>query len=395
MKRVGIIIGGESVEHEVSIITGLQIFENIDRNKFEPAIIYIDQQGKWRIGETLTNIATYKDNRFEETMVVVPWCNKGSDSGLALYPDPEAKQSIFGKKRDKFVIDVVIPAVHGTMVEDGSLQGLLDYCRVPYCFSGAKASAVGMDKVLMKKVFESEKLPIVPYRWFYKNDYLSNSTDILKELEVISYPLIVKPANLGSSIGITRATHKEELREAIEVAMYYDKKIIVEKCLESVREINCAVLGYEKDNTVSLCEEPIGWKDFLKFEDKYMGDRMSKTGNHADKRRIPATIPKETTKSIQEMSKKAFESIDGSGVARIDFLYDDREGKLYVNEINTIPGSVAFYLWEPSGISFSSLITKLIDIAEKNYADRAHNVHTYDVDLLKNMAKGVKNKSGR
>jgi D-alanine-D-alanine ligase len=388
MKKVGIIIGGRSVEHEVSIITGLQIYDNIDRSKYDPTVIYIDKKGKWLFGDCLSKIETYKNKKFEGSIEVIPWKNSENSKTLVLYPHPDLKQGMFSKKREKIEIDVIIPAVHGTSVEDGELQGILETCGVPYCFPDVKASALGMDKVSMKKVFYADKLPIVRYIWFYKSQYKKNEEKYLKEAYELGYPLIIKPANLGSSVGISKADNEEELKSSIEVAMHYDKKIIIEKCVENLREINCAVLGYEDEVIASLCEEPIGWKEFLKYEDKYMSGSKGKGAGGSEKRRIPADIPEAVSERIQELAKKAFISIDASGTARVDFLYDGHN--TFVNEINTIPGSISFYLWEPSGISFKELINKLIEIAIKKNKDESENIYTYDVDLLNNMAKGSK-----
>lgn len=388
MKKVGIIIGGKTVEHEVSIITGIQIFDNIDRTKYDPILIYIDKKGRWNTGESLSSIETYKKKDFSETTEVIPWKGYNKDNILTLYTNPDNKQGMFAKKKIKQEIDIIIPAVHGTSVEDGVLQGVLETCGVPYCFSDVKASALGMDKVSMKKVFFAENLPIVEYLWFYKSQFSNDQEFYLKKSEEIGYPLIVKPANLGSSIGISIAYNKEELINSIEVAANYDKKIIVEKCIENPREINCSVLGYEDNVEASLCEEPIGWKEFLKYEDKYMNGQKGKS---TEKRVIPAELPGDISFRIRELAKKAFTSIDASGLARIDFLYDGKN--IYVNEINTIPGSISFYLWEPSGIEFKELISKLIEIALKKHEDESGNINSYDIDLLNNMSKGVKNKS--
>ncbi len=325
MKRVGIILGGKSVEHEVSIITGLQIFENIDKNKYDPLIIYIDKTGRWLIGDALSNVETYKSKQFNNLSEVIPWKSSDNKSVLCLYPNPEVKQGFLSKKREKVEIDVVIPATHGTNVEDGVLQGLLVTCGVPYAFSDVKASALGMDKILMKKVFKAERLPVLPYVWFYKSQYDNNSEQCLIEAESIGYPLIVKPSNLGSSIGIGKARNRAELEQTIEVAFHYDRKIIIEQCLEHPREINCSVLGYENNLKASLCEEPVGWQEYLKFEDKYMNKQGSKNEKGTDKRVIPASIPDSISEKIKSLAIEAFKSIDANGVARIDFLLDAQD----------------------------------------------------------------------
>lgn len=379
-KVVGIIIGGRSVEHEVSIITGLQVLDNIDKNKYEPKIIYLDKTGRWFAGEGLHDINNFKNKTLENRHEVLPGFK---DNKLILYPHPENKQGLFNKKKQNIEIDIVFPAVHGTNAEDGSLQGLFEMNDVPCAFANVLASSVGMDKIIMKKVFEAEKLPIVEYVWFYRSRWEVDKNKIIENAEKIEYPLIIKPANLGSSVGINKAKNREDLIKYIEVALEYSKRIIVEKCIDNVREINCAVLGYELELTSSLCEEPLGWKEFLTYEDKY----VSKTkGENSEKRKLPADIGEEKTKKIQEFAKKAFKSIDCSGTARIDFLFDGNN--IYVNEINTIPGSIAFYLWEATGISFKELITKIIEIAETEQEQKNMNIISYDIDLLNKMQKG-------
>lgn len=385
-KSIGIIIGGKTVEHEVSIITGLQVLDNIDKNLYEPKIIYIQKDGKWFCGNSMHDIKNYKTKKFEDAYEVLPGFKEGK---LILYPHPDIKQGFFGKKYDSIQIDIVFPAVHGTNVEDGALHGIFQMNGVPCAFGSVLSSSLGMDKVIMKKVFESYNLPVVKYEWFFRSDWEEKKSEILAKLDEIGYPLIVKPANLGSSVGISKAKNKDELVNCIEIANSYDRKIIVEKCIENVREINCAVMGYEKSLEVSSCEEPVGWKEFLTYEDKY----VNKVKDSSTKRKIPADISDETTESIQNYAKLAFESIDCCGNARIDFLYDGNN--IYVNEINTIPGSIAFYLWESCGILFTDLITKILELAELQQNQRSVNIYSYDIDLLNKMSSNGKNGKGQ
>jgi D-alanine-D-alanine ligase len=383
-KSVGIIVGGKSVEHEVSIITGLQVFDNIDKEIYEPRIIYIQKDGKWYVGNSLHDIDNYKKKKFDDAYEVLPGFNNGK---LKLYPHPEIKQGFFGKKQATYEIDMVFPAVHGTNAEDGALHGMFQMNGVPCAFGSVLSSAVGMDKVVMKKVFQSNMLPIVDYTWFYRSSFEENKEEILSEIEKLEYPLIVKPANLGSSVGISKATNMDELMFSIQVAMSYDRKVIVEKCVENVREINCAVMGFENELMASLCEEPVGWQEFLTYEDKYVN---KKKGASESKRRIPADIEKEIEEKIKYFAKEAFKAVDCCGDARIDFLYDGNN--IYINEINTIPGSIAFYLWEGMGISFTDLVSKIIEYAEIQQEQRNGNIVSYDIDLLNKMGSSGKHK---
>ncbi len=384
MKKVGIIIGGKSVEHEVSIITGLQVFENIDKDIYEPKIIYIQKDGKWLVGDSLHDINNYKKKNFDDAYEVLPGFK---NEKLILYPHPELKTGFFGKKYPTYDIDIVFPAVHGTNVEDGALQGLLQINGVPYAFGSVLSSAVGMDKVIMKKVFQSCNLPIVDYIWFYRSSFEADKDKIIEDPPHIGYPLIVKPANLGSSVGINKAKNYDELLFAIEVAMSYDRKIIIEKCLENVREINCAVIGYENELETSLCEEPVGWKEFLTYEDKYVNKKKDASES---KRRIPADIEEDIEIKIKDLAKETFKAVDGCGNARIDFLLSGNN--IFVNEINTIPGSISFYLWEGKGVSFKQLITRIIELAEIQYKQRKENIVSYDIDLLNKMGGAGKHK---
>ncbi len=379
MKRsVGIIIGGKTVEHEVSIITGLQVYDNIDRSLFEPRIIYIKKDGKWLIGEGLHNINNYKSNSFEDSYEVLPGFK---NSKLILYPHPEIKQGLFRKKFESEEIDLIFPAVHGTNAEDGSLHGMFQMNAVPCAFGSVLSSAVGMDKIIMKNVFEINSIPIVDYTWFYRSDWEKSSSEIIDNIEKIGYPVMVKPSNLGSSVGINKADNRDELIKSVEIANFYDRKIIAEKCLENIREINCAVMGYENNLTVSLCEEPIGWKEFLTYEDKY----INKVKDSSDsKRKIPADIDDDIKDKIQDYAKRAFKSIDCCGNARIDFLLDGNN--IYVNEINTIPGSIAFYLWEDLGYTFSDIVTEILNLALAQQKQRDMNTVSYDIDLLNRIS---------
>ena len=383
-KSIGIIIGGKSVEHEVSIISGLQVLDNIDKEIYEPRIIYIQKSGEWYVGNSLHDINNYKSKKFEGAYEVLPGFKDGK---LMLYPHPEIKQGLFSKKYETLAIDIVFPAVHGTNVEDGALQGVFQMNGIPCAFGSVLSSAVGMDKVIMKQVFQSNDLPVVDYTWFFRSSFEEKKDEIIKEIENIGYPLIVKPANLGSSVGISKANNYEELLTSIEVAMAYDRKIIVEKCIDNVREINCAVMGYENNLVASLCEEPLGWKEFLTYEDKYVN---KKKDSSESKHRIPANIPDEATNKIKKYAMESFKAVDCCGNGRIDFLYDGNN--IYVNEINTIPGSIAFYLWEGLNITFTDLISKIIELAEIQQEQRKSNIISYDIDLLNKMGSSGKHK---
>ncbi|MFN3411754.1 MAG: D-alanine--D-alanine ligase family protein [Exilispira sp.] len=371
-KRCLIIFGGKSVEHEVSVITGLQVIENIDKDKYIPIPLYITKEGEWLTGDCLKEIKTFKEKNFKKAKNVYLTFNKKEKSQLLI------------EKNKPLLIDIVFPALHGTYGEDGTIQGIFELLNIPYAMAGIGASTNGMDKVIMKKLFSYHNLPLVEYKWYYRENLENNIEEKLDEIEKsIGYPAIVKPSNLGSSIGITKAKDRNQLKSSLEIAMQYDSKIIIERAIENIREINCAVLGYHEDLEVSVCEEPVAYDSILSFEDKYI---RSNSKGKGFSRRIPAQITDEIRKKIEEYALQSFKAIDCSGLARIDFILEDNR-QIYVNEINTIPGSIAFYLWQPKGISFTDLISRILEIAEKIYKEKKKNIYNFDADLFNKINK--------
>ena len=356
--KVGVLFGGVSVEHEVSIISALQAIKNMDLNKYEIIPIYIDKKGVWHTGEILKDINIYKDmdelKRFTNECILVNKENKFYLQTTGLF------------KRYKYEIDIIFPIVHGTNVEDGKLQGYLETINVPYVGSDVLASALGQDKVAQKAIYEVNKLPILPYIWFYDYEYNNDSEEYLKKINQLGYPVIVKPANLGSSIGIAVAKNEDGLQKAIKEAISYDKKILVEKCLTDLKEVNISVLGNYQSIDTSLIEEVNNSHHILTFDDKYLNGNKTK-GMSCSSRKIPADISKKMQEEIVDIAKKAFLALGNSGVVRIDFLIDNETKKVYINEINTCPGSLSFYLWEPSNKKYSELLDELIKIGIRNY----------------------------
>lgn len=388
MKKVGVIFGGRSVEHEVSVITAMQIMENIDKTKYKVIPIYINKNGRWLTGNSLMQFKNYKDNNFKSAKEIIV---SPSYKDNNLYADPEIV-GMFGKKI-LGEIDIAFPAIHGTNGEDGTIQGLLELMDIPYVGAGVLGASVGMDKILMKDVYKANDLPIVDYYWFYRTRWEREKDTVIKDIEEnLNYPLFVKPANLGSSIGISKAKDKEGLINSIEVAINYDRKIMIEKAVENPREINCSVMGYDEEVITSLCEEPLGWEDILTFEDKYVKSNEKGGKSLGERRIIPAEIEDNMRGEIEELAKKAFITIDARGVSRVDFLVDEDE-KVYINEINTLPGSISFYLWEGKGYSFKKLIDELITIAIKVYEEKNKNIYSYEANLLNRIQYGSKLKN--
>ena len=386
--KLGVIFGGQSVEHEVSIISAVQAMKSLDKDKYEIIPIYVTKDLEWYTGEILKQMDTYTEmdllKRYTTNVVLY---NKKGHFYL---------QSKGFFKRIKQEIDIMFPIVHGTNMEDGVLQGYLQTIGVPYVGSDTYASSVGQDKVLQKLVYESKNLPVAPYTWFYDVDYNENADSIIKECSKLKYPVIVKPATLGSSVGIEVAKNEVELRNAIEEACKYDKKILVEHVVPNLTEANISVLGNYKFQEVSLIEEVNTSHALLTYEDKYIGGgKSSKTpskGMASLGRIIPAPLGDKLTKEIENIAITAFKAIGNSGVARIDFLIDKEEKKAYINEINTCPGSLSFYLWEPKGKKYRELLDEMIKIGIKDYQVRTKKVHSFDSNILAgyNGTKGAK-----
>lgn len=384
-KRVAVFFGGKSVEHEVSVITGHQVMENMDTDKYEVIPVFIDKDGKWYTGESLKDFNNFKNRKLED-LVEVTMNPVYGDCKLYTHHNKLKK---LGKNFTQ-EIDIIFPAMHGTNGEDGTLMGLFELIGIPYVGCNVTSSSVGMDKILMKSVFKAEGLPVVNYTWFYRKRWQLEPDKLVSEIEEkIGYPVIVKPANLGSSIGISKATDRASLVKAIDVAASYDRKILVEEAIQNLREINCAVIGNDDIVESSLCEEPIGWSEIQTFADKYMkGSKSAKGGKGGnDKHQIPANIDEAVATEIRDLAQKSFIALDCAGTARIDFLLGDNT-KVYVNEINTLPGSLSFHIWKASGLEFKPLITKLIELAEQVNKEKVANMYTYDVDLYNNMNKG-------
>jgi D-alanine-D-alanine ligase len=367
-KRVGVIYGSRSVEHEVSVITGLQAVENCDSSRYEVIPIYIDKSGNWYTGKELRNVSIYKDfDRYRKK------CKQ-------FFPSLNAKD----KKNILNTLDAVILATHGTYGEDGKLQGLLDFIGVPYSSCNVVGSAAGMDKIIMKKVFIGMEQPVLPYLWFNRGDWQADRQECINKVHyTLDYPLFVKPANLGSSIGISMASTEEELATAIEVACGYDHRILVEKAIENAVEVNCSVLQKNGEILVSALEEPVRWEKFLSFEDKYIrGNAKSKGGMQSMSRKIPADIPGDIADKIRACSKEVYRAMDCKGVVRIDYILEDDKKKFFINEINTIPGSFSFYLWEPQGITFTQLLDIIIEEAIAVHKSDSTNILQYDSTIL-------------
>ncbi len=383
--RVALIFGGKSVEHEVSVISGIQALNSFDREKYDVISVYLTKDNHMYVGDDIGSIDAYKDiegllKRSSRVIMV----NDGGRVKLSSFP-----KKTFGKNVE-YDIDVAFPVVHGTNVEDGAFQGYLKTIGVPFAGCDVMASALGMDKYFMKAVLKEAGIPVLPARVFTLSDYEDMEGLIGKAEKEFSYPVIVKPVNLGSSVGIQVAGTKEELIDAVDDAFKYAGRILIERAITGLREINCAVLGDENEAEASECEEPLHTDEILSYEDKYVNgskDGGSK-GMASVKRRIPADISPERREEIRTMAVKAFKAMGCAGVARIDFMLDTDDDILYFNEINTIPGSLSFYLWKPLGISYKELLTRIVELSLKRSRMENSLTFTFDTNILKNASFG-------
>ncbi len=391
--RVGVFFGGKSVEHEVSVISGLQAFNTFDRTKYEPIPIYITKENELYTGEPVGDIANYKDipALLKKSIRVFMMC-EGNCVKLIQYP---AKK--FGSS-EVAQIDVAFPVVHGANVEDGSIQGFLSHYNIPFAGCDVMASAVTMDKYVMKTVLMDNDIPVLPCVTLHAKDYQGDEEKAFDEVEKkIGYPVIVKPVNLGSSVGIKVAKDREQLREALEYAFTFSEKVLTERAILNLREINCGVLGDYEEAQASECEEPIsgGETGILSYEDKYVaGKKGGSEGMRTAKRELPADLTPEKREEIRTLAVKTFRVLGCNGVSRIDFMIDRDTDRVYVNEINPIPGSLAFYLFEAVGKPYTELLDDMVRLALKRAREEQGRLTSFDSNILQNAnlsgAKGIK-----
>ena len=389
--NVAVFFGGRSVEHEISVISALQAINAFDKEKYNIVPVYISKQGRWYTGANLLDVKNYRD------------LAKLTSEAEEVYMRPEygdynlykVNSGLFSKKNPVVAeIHVVIPVLHGTNGEDGVFEGVLETIGIPFAGCNTLSSANGMDKITMKMILRESGIPVVDYVWFTDREWISDKASILNRVEEkLAYPVIVKPANLGSSVGIKKASNRTELEDAINNAEKFSQRIIVEHMIERLKEINCSVLGTADDHQSSVCEEPIKTGDFLSYEDKYMGGSKTTAGMQASDKRIPADLPEEVSKRIQNMAGETFRVLSCHGVSRIDVMIDEKDNNIYVNEINTIPGSLSFYLWEASGITFPQLMDKLVQLALNRKRDNDRKTFTYDQNIFA-LGGGVKGAKG-
>lgn len=383
--NIGVFFGGRSTEHEISVISASQAMHAINRDKYDVTPIYITKDGRWFTGELLFDVKNYKNiqellKQCQEVYI------RPIYGDYNLY---KVNKSMFGSSIVS-KLDVVIPVLHGSNGEDGIFEGVLESTGIPFAGCNTLASANGMDKITMKMILQANDVPVVDYVWFTDKQWFAQRDELVAKIEnKLGYPVIVKPANLGSSVGIGRAANREQLLQRVEEAEKYSTRLVVEKMVENLQEINCSVLGDCDDYQMSVLEEPIKSGEILSYEDKYMGGTKGAKGMQASEKRIPAELPEDETKRIQFLAGETFRVLSCHGVSRVDVIVDADTRDIYVNEINTIPGSLSFYLWEATGLPFDKLMDKLVQLAIKRKREQGLKTVSYDQNIF-SMGGGVK-----
>lgn len=388
--QVGIIFGGQSVEHEISVISANQAMNALNKEKFDLVPIYISKEGKFYTGNELIDLGNYGNlNSLITKLEEVTFVRRNNVTNL----EP-VKKSIFNNKSIK--VDVVIPIVHGVNVEDGNLQGYLHTLKVPFAGCDVTSAAVGQDKVIQKAVLSANDVKTAPWFWLYANDFESNKDVFITKANKLGYPLIIKPAKLGSSIGIEIVNNDHELETMVKECGKYDPKLLIEKVITNFKEINIAIMGNSNSYKLSVMEEVLKNDDILSFNDKYLSSNKTKGVKQSTKgskgmasttRKVPAEVSLDIKKLIEKEAIKAFKAIGVTGNCRIDFMYDEKNNEIYLTEVNTIPGSLAFYLWNECDISFDKLLEEMIDIAIEKERINDKVVVSFDTNILQGFAK--------
>ncbi|PIY93920.1 MAG: D-alanine--D-alanine ligase [Candidatus Levybacteria bacterium CG_4_10_14_0_8_um_filter_35_23] len=377
-KNIAVIFGGRSAEHDVSIITAhTPIIQSLlATGMFDVWPIYIAKDGSWYSDQVMNDISYFKQDNFETNLSKQKKVQIMFDKGLKI---------IWPGIRSRIIqIDMAFPAMHGTFGEDGSLMGLLRMADIPFVGCDLFASAVAMDKVLTKQIISTENIPIVPYIWFTRNDW-ETKKDILKEkISKLKWPVFVKPVHLGSSIAIAKVKQNSALENAIEVALHYDDKVLVEESIENLIEVTLPIIGNDELQLAAI-ERPLNKTDFFDFNDKYLSGGKKSGGVNSQYSEIPANIDQELAKQIEELGKRTYHALGCSGIARVDFLIEGATKHVYVNEVNTLPGSLYQHNWKKIGVSGVDLVKKLVNLAEDRFALNKKITYTFHSDILKKV----------
>ena len=390
--KVAVLFGGKSTEHEISIISAIQAIGYLDTSKYDVIPVYMTKNNDYYVGEDIGKIEEYTHiPQLLGKSTKVIWVKDGDKVSLVRYPQKKFGNNVIT------TVDIAFPIVHGTNVEDGTLQGFLATLGLPVVGCDVLSSAVGKNKYVMKTVLRDNGIPVLDCKCYTWKDYEDVDGLVARIESSFNYPVIIKPLNLGSSIGIKKASDRESLLEALDLGFEFSRKILVERAIKNLKEINCSVLGDYESAQASECEQPVNSDEILSFEDKYIGgakgsakggakETTGSKGLASLKRKIPADITSEMRDKIRKMAVDAFTCLGCSGVSRIDFMIDMDTNEVYLNEINTIPGSLSFYLWEPLGVKYNTLLDKMIDLTLK--ADRENHKVVYSFET--NVLEGVK-----
>jgi len=375
-KTIAVIFGGRSAEHDVSVITAhTPIIQSLlATGQFDIWPIYIAKDGSWYSDQTMNDLAYFKQDNFQAHLAKQKKVQILFDNGLKI---------IWPGIRSKTIqVDIAFPAMHGTFGEDGSLMGLLRMAGIPFVGCDLFASAVAMDKVLTKQVLAAENIPVVPHVWFTKSNWEIDRSIWTEKIAKLKWPVFVKPVHLGSSIGITKVKQNSELENAIEVAFHYDDKVLVEESVENLIEVTLPIMGNEELQLAAI-ERPLNKTEFFDFSDKYLSGNKKGGGANSQYSEIPANIDKELAEQVEDLGKRTYRTLGCSGIARIDFLIDGSSKRIFVNEVNTLPGSLYHHNWKKVDVSGVELVAKLIALAEERFASQQKTTYVFDSDILK------------
>lgn len=380
-KTVAVIFGGRSAEHDVSIITAhTPIIQSlIAIGQFEIVPIYIAKDGSWYSEDAMSDIAYFKQPDFEERARRNKKLQLSFDNGFKIIRPGFSSKTIS--------VDIVFPAMHGTFGEDGSLMGLLRMAGVPFVGCDLFASAVAMDKALTKQAVAAEGISVVPYVWFTRHDWEREKSEVKNRIKKLQWPLFVKPVHLGSSIAITKANDETALENAIEVALHYDDKVLVEESVENLIEVTLPIMGNEELRLAAI-ERPLNKTEFFDFNDKYLSGGKKGSGVNSAYSEIPASITPELAREVEELGKGVYKTLGCSGIARVDFLIDGASNKVFVNEVNTLPGSLYHHNWKKVGVSNIELVGTLVTLAEERFASEQKLTRTFKSDVLRSAGGG-------
>lgn len=380
---IGVFFGSRNPEHEVSIITGQLIISELKKLGYSVIPVYIDKKGRWFSGERLQSLKFFTDKNLEDEL--------GKFKNCSIEFDAQNHKLVIVNKgflTKKTIIDLAFPAFHGMNGEDGTIQGLFELGNIPYVGCEVACSAMTMDKTITKQIYKSAGIITTPFTYFTKNDWNNHKDLIIDNIKKLTWPIFIKPARLGSSIGIAKVRDIDELENACEVALHYDNRIIAEESVEDLADITCAVLGNENP-IPSLVQEATFQGDHFSYETKYLEDGGAQLGNAQNSIIIPANIDEKTTKEVQDAAVKIYKLFGCSGIARVDFLYDRKNKKVYANEINTMPGTLYHHLWKASGIEIGDLLERLIGLAIQLHKEKNEVTSTFKSDIL-SFANSIK-----